>query len=392
MPRPRPKPPDDIKKLLELVACGRLFAVQEWMEAGKRVNYAESERWEFCPLYWAAETGFHSMVELLLRAKAWTQDELDETIKSVMSAGRTDMMELLLSAGAAPLAIDFADICRKVDLPLLERLLRLGADPEKDNGFARGMVEVGARPLLAFYRMHREEFPGLHRQASLALAEAVTKRKHRLTALLAWAGADPWMPVPNTIYDHWDFDDYTRRVAAEDAALSKDVELLKSLKLKPNPEQAQELLYHACIRPSGEVFDYLLRLIPKTALNAEKTHSCKAVELLVKMTEHSWNYRTEEQEEEDDLEVAKCLERLLDAGAVWNPEPSDVDYARRRLSQRRARHVARMLRLLFFTPKAAPVSALRKLISTPLLVARVAPVDSPLAEDLRAWRDQVSGD
>jgi hypothetical protein len=58
-----------------------------------------------------------------------------------------------------------------------------------------------ARLLLRFYKSFRTEFPNLDDQAALALYDAVANEQVGWTALLAWAGADPFRPVP------WNFED-----------------------------------------------------------------------------------------------------------------------------------------------------------------------------------------
>jgi hypothetical protein len=61
----RPPLPEDMKELRRLVRDGKLFAVQKWIAEGKRTNAPESA-WS-SPLEIAMDTGFHSMVELLLQ-------------------------------------------------------------------------------------------------------------------------------------------------------------------------------------------------------------------------------------------------------------------------------------------------------------------------------------
>ncbi|MGA2800762.1 MAG: hypothetical protein ABSE97_00080 [Verrucomicrobiota bacterium] len=62
----RPPLPDDIKQLMALVRAGRLFDVQKWIEEGKRT--VPPKPYWFSPLRVAVESGFHSMVEVLLKA------------------------------------------------------------------------------------------------------------------------------------------------------------------------------------------------------------------------------------------------------------------------------------------------------------------------------------
>ena len=127
MRRPRPSVAPDIAELLTLVRQGRLFAVESWLREGRRVRDPANTHRQFSPLLAALKTGFHSLVELLLRPGGWSQEELDEAVGGAMSAARLDLVDLLLAQGAKVAGIDFADVCRTVDLAVMERYLRAGS-------------------------------------------------------------------------------------------------------------------------------------------------------------------------------------------------------------------------------------------------------------------------
>jgi hypothetical protein len=178
VPKPRPKSADDINDLLALIKAGRLFEVQAWIADGNRVRDPSNEHAKFCPLYQSVEVGFHSLVQVVLTATEWAQDEKDDALNAAMSNRRLDLVDLLLASGAQASAINFSDVCQTVDTGLMERFLRLGVDPAKDNAFARSLDDIKARPLLGFYRSFRREFPALHPQASLALEHFKLSRSH----------------------------------------------------------------------------------------------------------------------------------------------------------------------------------------------------------------------
>lgn len=71
----RPKPPrdEDAEHLLRLCHEGRLFELQAWIAAGRPLKVPSSYR--RTPLHVAVDTGFHSLIELLL------QHESDEEVK-----------------------------------------------------------------------------------------------------------------------------------------------------------------------------------------------------------------------------------------------------------------------------------------------------------------------
>lgn len=99
-----------------------------------RISGNDQEK--FCPLFQAVEQGFHSMVTVLLEGDQWVQDDLDRAVERAMENQRVDLADLLLERGASPTALDFCDVCRTMDLDLMERYLRMGCDPAFENTFA----------------------------------------------------------------------------------------------------------------------------------------------------------------------------------------------------------------------------------------------------------------
>ena len=88
MARNRVPLPDDIKQLLDLVQKGKLFALQEWIKSGKRLNAPDFPDTNILIL--AVKNGFHSMVEELLRAGGWTQEDLADALDWALENRRGD--------------------------------------------------------------------------------------------------------------------------------------------------------------------------------------------------------------------------------------------------------------------------------------------------------------
>lgn len=76
VPRGIPALPDDFRRLLELIEAAKLFAVQEWIATGKSLSFKEVPGSRRQLIEKSIETGFHSMVEVLLQAGGWTSDDL----------------------------------------------------------------------------------------------------------------------------------------------------------------------------------------------------------------------------------------------------------------------------------------------------------------------------
>lgn len=285
-----PEPLSEIEDLLTLIKTGQLFAVQRWIAEGRPLlTPPETEtrhHGQLCPLYQAVRSGFHSLVEVLVRAGGWPQSQLDQTYELATSARRPDIACLLRVNGATMEALDFAEVCRSMNHDFMEESLRAGCSPGRENAFAQALNGcAAARPLLSFYRKMRSEFPALDEQAALALALAARAGKARAVALLAWAGADPFREVPYDLEDdNWDFSDRDSRcitTAAEEAIGSGKVEIIKSLKLKPNASQAGELLKRVSWNPSRELVRTIIDILPGKNPNVSERGSCPALEELV---------------------------------------------------------------------------------------------------------------
>lgn len=375
----------DLKELLRLIEAGKLFALQDWIKSGRPLRLAEGNQPKTSALHAAVESGFHSMVEELLRAGGWSAPELSGALDLARSTRRFDLAELLAQRGARPKPLDFETSCDKLDLFMMERHLRAGINPNDGNVFAQTLDTKKARPLLRFYRQFRAEFPALDDQAALALAEAVKQKQVRWTALLAWAGADPFRPVPNDLSAPFPVDPEDCTTAAREALWLNSPEIVKVLQLKPTPAQALDLLSTTTYRHDVKLLQQLLSLIPRELLNDTPRASSKVLESLVSQYPHR-NFITNVPDEKANAENLQCLELLLDAGARWNPAPEELRYARRNLMGHEPRYIVQLLRLLLYTPEAANLESLLELCRSQTLQSKIVPVDRPLALELQALR------
>jgi hypothetical protein len=268
---------------------------------------------------------------------------------------------------------------------MMERLLRSGVDPNQDNVFAEVLTNIKARPLLRFFRQFRHEFPALEDQASLALAEAVKNRQVRWTALLVWAGADPFRLVPNDLSDPFPVDPENCTSAVREAAWCGNPEILKVLHLKPTPAQAVKLLGEVSYSDDFKLFQSLLASVPKELVNDTDRGSSSALERLVSRWPHTDIY-TNQTDGKGDNECLRCIEQLLDLGAHWNPPESELKHIRRNLLKHQPRYVVQLLRLLLYTPEAVNVESILEICRSATLIDRVAGVDAPLAVDIKQLR------
>jgi hypothetical protein len=112
----RPKPPrdEDADNILRLCREGRLFELQRWIAAGKPLTVPAHDR--HTPLRVAVDTGFHSLIDLLLQHGA------DQ-------AAKDDVLEHACWEGVARPPNSPAPLARGAPRSLTPRPLRLSARP-----------------------------------------------------------------------------------------------------------------------------------------------------------------------------------------------------------------------------------------------------------------------
>ncbi|PYJ21923.1 MAG: hypothetical protein DME99_06755 [Verrucomicrobia bacterium] len=155
MPK-REKLPDDLKELCLLCRAGKLFAVQQWIRDSRRLrtpagNFATS------PIRTAIESGFHSMVEVLLQEGTVDQEEKNDAFIKAIDSRNFDLVELLTQYGADPWIVDFDTILCSRHPQIMRWFVANGLDLECDcyaEEFAV-LVTKGARaPQLLRNRVH----------------------------------------------------------------------------------------------------------------------------------------------------------------------------------------------------------------------------------------------
>ncbi|MGC4030546.1 MAG: ankyrin repeat domain-containing protein [Tepidisphaeraceae bacterium] len=120
---------EEIMPLVALCRAGKLFDVQAWIAEGKPVNpplhFGKGSRTR-SPLDIAMESGFHSLVEVLLRAGA-IQDPpsgYGSPIGRALAERRLDMIELLMQHGCNARDVEFIDVLRSWDPKIFEFFIK----------------------------------------------------------------------------------------------------------------------------------------------------------------------------------------------------------------------------------------------------------------------------
>jgi hypothetical protein len=326
---PRDKLPDDLKELLELCRAGKLFQVQEWIAAGKRAAPPEGN-FSITPFIAAIRRGFHSLVEVFLRAGVIHQDEKDWGLGEAVSLQRLDLIELLAEHGADPQCVDFGDEVVWTRVPkIISWFIRHGADLETGYPIARAF-RCRNRQFLGIYMGLRDKVPSARKQAAMALRYHCDKGNMKWVSLLLWAGADARMAVldiedPACITSEEDPDD--SRSALEQAVWSGQTEVVKKIGLKPGIDDCSALLAQATLFCRPEIFRVLLEAgaDPNRGKNSRNTMRSLITSLAWHMNPPFGRSETGE--------ILTCLELAAGRGGRWKADDFTMRSLRRAISK-----------------------------------------------------------
>jgi hypothetical protein len=160
----------EAKELIRLCETGRLYEVEAWIATRRSHTVPKDAR--KTPLRVAMSTGFHSLVELLLR-HADSQDEKDDALRYALFLNKPAFIELALAHGADATSIPFLDVLMTGDRAVVAAFLEKVADPITDYPFARAFHQLRAKTTLGSYLVCRRRRPDLddhlQQQADTAL-------------------------------------------------------------------------------------------------------------------------------------------------------------------------------------------------------------------------------
>lgn len=102
---------DEAKELIRLCRAGKLYEIEQWIEAGKSldISVATKRGRHRGLLEIAVETGFHSLVELIAKLDT-AQSSKDAALEDAVSARRLDLVELIVASGADIKSVSLAEV------------------------------------------------------------------------------------------------------------------------------------------------------------------------------------------------------------------------------------------------------------------------------------------
>jgi hypothetical protein len=185
----------EAKELIRLCESGRLYEVEAWIRAGRSLTVPKEVR--RTPVSVAVSTGFHSLVELLLRHEE-NQKVKNDTLQLALLQNQHAFIELAVANGADIASVPFLDVLMTGNRAVVTSFLERGADPIADYPFARAFHELRAKTTLGSHLDCRRIRPDLavqlQEQADMALRQFCQEDKLRWVCLLACLlelGANP---------------------------------------------------------------------------------------------------------------------------------------------------------------------------------------------------------
>jgi hypothetical protein len=333
--RPKPTPNPDADHVLQLCREGRLFELQQWIAAGRPIVMPSDYRKS--PLGIAVQTGFHSLIELLLQHESG-QAAKDAVLIEACQERQVGLVELALQYGADPRAVSFLDALLAWDRRVVSVLLERGADVVEDYPFARAF-QMRIRTALGCYldcRRQRPDVAGaLQQQADMALRQACSDKNLKWVSLLLWLGADPrakGLAVDDVNDPDIANDPEAQRSALQEACISGHLEIVKRLKPDPASDDLGELLREASTFAKGEVIAYLLSLGANP--NDKPNGGSSALDgcLRALQWEDSYHFHSNKVIPASSLTKSRAVIRLLlERGALWRPDARTIADVRKAL-------------------------------------------------------------
>jgi hypothetical protein len=328
------------KHLLHLCKAGRLFEIQQWIEAGNSISVAPELR--TTPLQVAIDKGFHSLVELLARNEP-SQQLKNQALAAAVFHKRLDLIELLVTHGAQIEAIPFVDVLLSWDPKIIRYFIERGADLTTGSPFAhafREKIRTALRPWKECKQNHPELADGLQEQIDRALRHFCFEGDLKWVSLLMWAGANPRSLGP-TLDDRYELDE-SEYVDALSMATYRDVRIMKRLGPNSEKDNLNKLLAETARHGPPELVEYLLEIGAK-ANDKSGGGSTALTESLCWGVRHAalWSGSslscdgTRTKASKYSVEKAlKTIDLLLQRGACWRPtDKSEITEVRRGLME-----------------------------------------------------------
>jgi hypothetical protein len=389
---------DEIRPLVEMCRHGQLFAVQEWIAAGKPVNpppHPGRGARRQSPLDVAVERGFHSLVQVLLQAGAAIERRaFSGPMSRALQMRRFDLVRLLVEHGYDPASVDMREVFGTWDADLMEYFIERGAEVERGCPLAYALCHRIQTALRVFKR-YQDRFPSFREQANIALRHHCKEGNMKWISLLLWAGADPYAPGPDSYDEEPDAEGYGVTALAY-AALYRHFEVFKLKQVRLQPEHpAMRLVAQWSCRGEGITF---LRQLLEMGMPANDQDNGGSSLIQTLLNDMSWAVRLgpwARHQGRDKIDTAEARDKLKAVhlvakhGGRWVPRADgDVSAARRSLLKLTADYTVEFVWIMA-RYKSCEAASIQALTRTPTMKshlgrhhARVVELVSSLAPDV----------
>ena len=324
----RAKNYEEIKPLILMCRQGRLFDVQQWIDEGKPIDppLPELKRArKKGPLEIAIETGFHSLVQVILEAGAIIIEDRYNPLEHALQKKRIDIIDLLVKHGADIHSVKMWAVFETWNPDIMRYFIDRGADVETDEPMAGALISR-IRTSLGIYKQYADKFPSFPEQLNIALRWHAREGNEKWVSLLLWAGADPTMPGP---CDSMDDDEELYETAIELAFSYNHSHLLKlkGFQIDVHSPRIQEIVQYILWKGQGEK---LLDLIDE-GLDLKKLDAddFPMIQTLIRIIPDSTDSLYFAYYRGDCLEIMKLIHILAKEVVKWRPNTYELKDVRR---------------------------------------------------------------
>lgn len=359
------------KHLVTLCRTGRLYELERWIADGNSLDISVAKQGSLLQV--AVETGFHSLIELIVRHET-DQSSKNTALADAVSQRRLDYVQLLVENGAEPSSLPFAEVLMSWDPKIIRFFMDHGADLVEGSPFSVAFgqkIRTALRPFMESKRAHPELIGNLQEQASCALRYFCYKGDLKWVSLMLWAGADS-RSLGSSLEDLDKNDPEYFTTAMEQAGYSGSVEVLKKLKLDPDRDNLSELLHRVATSGHLETVGYLLEIGAKP--NDKPNGGSSALDgcmWRLYWGDSSFYYKSL-RSKYDVSKGLECARELLAHGASWNPNDRDAVNSLRRALYGCEPDVTIELLQIFMKHNACPKERLVELLRTPRMKEHLA--------------------
>jgi hypothetical protein len=311
-------------ELIGLCRAGRLYEISHWIAEGRSLSISAAKRrgTKKGLLEIAVETGFHSLVELLVKNES-AQTAKDAALDLAVSLRRLDLIEVLCANGADPRSVPLADVLRTSRPELLRFFLDHGADPLNGKPFAEALgakLRTALRAFVDYKQAHPEHATQLQEQIDCALRHFCGEGDLKWVSLLIWAGADPRSSGPVLNEECIEDPEYFTS-GLEQACHPESIDVMKKLKPDSNRDNLANLLHCAARWSRTEILEYLLRIgaIPNDKANGGSS-ALGAVLRGLGFFRIGSPGPDRLSSRYDVRRTFDCVSALVSHGAVWRPD------------------------------------------------------------------------